>query len=125
MSRRVLHCGFIPLVDSAPLVIAREIGFDNRFQLNRPSGEAGVWTLSRDSMSNDSADPTSEPRGPSRRAVRGERERPDRQEDDVHPDQAAERPGQRGDDQPIDEELEGEGPEWKKAAGSLADLLSS
>ncbi len=39
---------------------AGEIGFDGRFQLNLPSGEDGVWTISRDSMSNDSADPTSD-----------------------------------------------------------------
>ncbi|MEP3346096.1 MAG: PepSY domain-containing protein [Litoreibacter sp.] len=37
--------------------LAREIGFDARYQLNVPSGETGVWTLSRDSMSTDSSDP--------------------------------------------------------------------
>ncbi|AKS47554.1 Uncharacterized iron-regulated membrane protein [Octadecabacter temperatus] len=37
---------------------ARQIGYDARFQLNLPSGETGVWTISRDSMSNDSANPT-------------------------------------------------------------------
>ncbi|MFD2741011.1 PepSY-associated TM helix domain-containing protein [Sulfitobacter aestuarii] len=40
--------------------LAREIGFDGRYQLNLPDGDAGVWTLSRDSMSNDDPDPTSD-----------------------------------------------------------------
>ncbi|SFB04111.1 Uncharacterized iron-regulated membrane protein [Poseidonocella pacifica] len=39
---------------------AREIGFQGRYQLNWPAGETGVWTLSRDSMSTDSPDPTSD-----------------------------------------------------------------
>ncbi|WP_424985533.1 PepSY-associated TM helix domain-containing protein [Microbulbifer sp. S227A] len=37
---------------------ARRIGFENRFQLNLPQGAEGVWTISRDSMSNDSTRPT-------------------------------------------------------------------
>lgn len=37
--------------------LAREIGFDARYQLNLPAGETGVWTLSRDSMNTDSTDP--------------------------------------------------------------------
>ncbi|MGB5871826.1 MAG: PepSY domain-containing protein, partial [Albidovulum sp.] len=40
------------------VAFARQIGFDNRFQLNVPGGETGVWTISRDSMSNDSTHPT-------------------------------------------------------------------
>ena len=40
--------------------LAREIGFDGRYQLSTPQGETGVWTFSRDSMSNDSPDPTSD-----------------------------------------------------------------
>ncbi|SFR00832.1 PepSY-associated TM helix domain-containing protein [Poseidonocella sedimentorum] len=40
--------------------LAREIGFDARYQLNLPRGETGVWTLSRDSMSTDDTDPTSD-----------------------------------------------------------------
>ncbi|WP_299970502.1 PepSY domain-containing protein [uncultured Roseobacter sp.] len=40
--------------------LARAIGFDARYQLNLPSGEAGVWTLSRDSMSTDSTVPTTD-----------------------------------------------------------------
>nr|WP_211205675.1 PepSY domain-containing protein [Limimaricola hongkongensis] len=39
---------------------AREIGMTGRYQLNWPKGETGVWTLSRDSMSTDSLDPTSD-----------------------------------------------------------------
>lgn len=49
---------------TAPLVtmdsvdaLAREIGFDARYQLNLPKGDTGVWTLSRDSMNTDSTDP--------------------------------------------------------------------
>lgn len=40
--------------------LARDIGFDGRFQLAVPEGDTGVWTISRDSMSNDSTDPTSD-----------------------------------------------------------------
>ena len=40
--------------------LAREIGFDARYQLNVPSGETGVWTLGRDSMSTDSTSPTTD-----------------------------------------------------------------
>ena len=48
-------------VDLESLVtLARSLGFDARFQVNFPEGETGVWTISRDSMSNDSADPTSD-----------------------------------------------------------------
>jgi len=41
-------------------VLAREIGFDGRYQLNVPQSETGVWTLSRDSMNTDSTDPMSD-----------------------------------------------------------------
>lgn len=37
---------------------ARQIGFNHRFQLNVPRDDTGVWTISRDSMSNDSDQPT-------------------------------------------------------------------
>ena len=48
-------------VDLESLVaLARSLDFDARFQLNYPEGETGVWTISRDSMSNDSSDPTSD-----------------------------------------------------------------
>ncbi|MEP4198332.1 MAG: PepSY domain-containing protein [Aliishimia sp.] len=40
--------------------LAREIGFDARYQLNVPQSASGVWTLSRDSMSTDSTDPMSD-----------------------------------------------------------------
>ncbi len=40
--------------------LAREIGFDGRYQLNPPRDETGVWTMSRDSMSTDSTNPTSD-----------------------------------------------------------------
>ncbi|MDR6820852.1 putative iron-regulated membrane protein, partial [Neorhizobium sp. 2083] len=39
---------------------ARALGFDGRFQLSFPNGETGVWTIARDTMSNDSADPLSD-----------------------------------------------------------------
>ncbi|NVP56883.1 PepSY-associated TM helix domain-containing protein [Mycoplana rhizolycopersici] len=39
---------------------ARSLGFDGRFQLSFPNGETGVWTIARDTMSNDSADPLSD-----------------------------------------------------------------
>jgi uncharacterized iron-regulated membrane protein len=42
------------------IAFARQTGFDGRFQLAFPRGDQGVWTLSRDSMSNDSEDPTSD-----------------------------------------------------------------
>jgi len=37
--------------------LAREIGFDGRYQMNLPAGETGVFTFSRDSMNTDSTDP--------------------------------------------------------------------
>lgn len=40
--------------------LARQIGFDGRYQLNLPKGDQGVWTLSRDSMSTDSTAPTTD-----------------------------------------------------------------
>ncbi|MEM7508372.1 MAG: PepSY domain-containing protein [Pseudomonadota bacterium] len=40
--------------------LAREIGFDGRYQLNLPADETGVWTLGRDSMNTDSPDPTAD-----------------------------------------------------------------
>ncbi|ORE97604.1 PepSY domain-containing protein [Aurantimonas sp. 22II-16-19i] len=40
--------------------LAKKLGFgaEGRFQVNLPSGETGVWTISQDSMSDDSPDPT-------------------------------------------------------------------
>ncbi len=49
-----------PLTIDSLVAYARELGFNERFQLNMPKGKDGVWTLSRDSMSNDSDDPTSD-----------------------------------------------------------------
>jgi uncharacterized iron-regulated membrane protein len=40
--------------------LARDIGFDARYQLNVPNSETGVWTLSRDSMNTDSVNPMSD-----------------------------------------------------------------
>jgi uncharacterized iron-regulated membrane protein len=40
--------------------LARQIGFDARYQLNLPQGATGVWTLGRDSMNTDDTDPTSD-----------------------------------------------------------------
>lgn len=37
---------------------AGSIGYEGRFRIHFPKGETGVWTLSQDSMSNDSHDPT-------------------------------------------------------------------
>ncbi|SNR87213.1 PepSY-associated TM helix domain-containing protein [Puniceibacterium sediminis] len=39
---------------------ARSIGFQGRYQLNPPKDETGVWSISRDSMSTDTLDPTSD-----------------------------------------------------------------
>jgi uncharacterized iron-regulated membrane protein len=39
---------------------AGTLGFDRRFQLNLPADEAGVWTISHDSMSNDGPNPAAD-----------------------------------------------------------------
>jgi uncharacterized iron-regulated membrane protein len=58
--------GIVGTAEGAPVdlasvtALARELGFDGRFQLAFPADESGVWTISRDSMSNDSPDPTSD-----------------------------------------------------------------
>ncbi|MFB2531241.1 PepSY-associated TM helix domain-containing protein [Paracoccus sp. p4-l81] len=49
-----------PVTLETVAALARQIGFDGRFQLAVPDGDTGVWTISRDSMSNDSTDPTSD-----------------------------------------------------------------
>jgi uncharacterized iron-regulated membrane protein len=46
-------------VDSI-VALARSIGFDGRFQLSYPNGADGVWTIARDTMSNDSDNPMSD-----------------------------------------------------------------
>ncbi|MBO3759903.1 PepSY domain-containing protein [Ciceribacter sp. L1K22] len=43
-------------VDSI-VALARSLGFEQRFQLSFPSDEGGVWTIARDTMSNDSSNP--------------------------------------------------------------------
>lgn len=50
----------MPIALSSVVAKGRSLGFDGRFRVNYPSGETGVWTLSQDSMSNDSADPTTD-----------------------------------------------------------------
>ncbi len=58
--------GVAGLADKGPVNIdsvsafARTLGFDQRFQLNLPEGETGVWTISRDSMSSDSTAATTD-----------------------------------------------------------------
>lgn len=42
------------------VALARAMGFQNRFQVALPAEDAGVWTLSQDSMSYDGADPTAD-----------------------------------------------------------------
>ncbi|MDI7862329.1 PepSY domain-containing protein [Rhizobiaceae bacterium n13] len=60
------HAGHQGTSDGQPVdldnvvALARSIGFDGRFQLSFPSGEKGVWTIARDTMSNDSAKPLSD-----------------------------------------------------------------
>jgi uncharacterized iron-regulated membrane protein len=49
-----------PVTLETVAALARTLGFDGRFQLAVPSGDTGVWTISRDSMSWDSTDPTSD-----------------------------------------------------------------
>lgn len=40
--------------------LGRALGFQGRFRINYPNGATGVWTLSQDSMSNDTTDPASD-----------------------------------------------------------------
>ncbi|MDH4411907.1 MAG: PepSY domain-containing protein [Rhizobium sp.] len=46
-----------PVTLDAIVMLARTLGFDQRFQLAFPGDETAVWTISRDTMSNDSANP--------------------------------------------------------------------
>lgn len=46
-----------PVTLDAIVGLARTLGFDQRFQLAFPGDETAVWTISRDTMSNDSANP--------------------------------------------------------------------
>ena len=49
-----------PVTLESIVALGRAIGFDGRFQVAVPADETGVWTLSRDSMSYDSLDPTAD-----------------------------------------------------------------
>jgi len=55
----VMQEGAAITIDSMD-ALARKIGFEGRYQMNVPSGEAGVYTFSRDSMNTDSPDPMSD-----------------------------------------------------------------
>ncbi|THV17398.1 PepSY-associated TM helix domain-containing protein [Rhizobium rhizophilum] len=46
-----------PVTLDAIATLARTLGFDQRFQLAFPGDETAVWTIARDTMSNDSANP--------------------------------------------------------------------
>ena len=50
----------LPVTMESVSALARTLGFDQRFQLNLPMGEQGVWTISRDSMSSDSTAATTD-----------------------------------------------------------------
>ena len=47
----------IPVNPQSLAALGRAIGFDGRFQIAAPADDVGVWTLSQDSMSYDSANP--------------------------------------------------------------------
>ena len=49
-----------PVMLESMVVLGRAIGFEGRFQVAAPKGETGVWTLSQDSQSYDSANPLSD-----------------------------------------------------------------
>jgi uncharacterized iron-regulated membrane protein len=49
-----------PVVLDSVYLLGRAIGFDGRFQIAVPGDESGVWTLSQDSMSYDSVNPTAD-----------------------------------------------------------------
>ncbi|WP_304618939.1 PepSY-associated TM helix domain-containing protein [Paracoccus sediminilitoris] len=58
--------GAVGIAEGQPVTIdsvdalARQIGFDGRYQLILPKGDTGVWTLTRDSMNSDSLSPTTD-----------------------------------------------------------------
>ncbi len=56
---KAMEAGARISIDSVD-ALARKVGFEGRYQLNLPSGETGVWTMSRDSMSTDSTNPLSD-----------------------------------------------------------------
>ena len=50
----------VPVVLESIVALGRAIGFQGRFQVAFPADEKGVWTLSQDSMSYDSPNPTAD-----------------------------------------------------------------
>lgn len=50
MSRTTIRCGFIPLVDCAPLVVAREMGFAAEEDLNLTLTRHPSWSALRDAL---------------------------------------------------------------------------
>lgn len=50
----------IPVNAQSLAALGRALGFEGRFQIAAPADEAGVWTLSQDSMSYDSTNPTAD-----------------------------------------------------------------
>jgi uncharacterized iron-regulated membrane protein len=49
-----------PVTVDGVAALAAGLGLPGRFQISWPAGEAGVWTVSHDSMSNDGPDPTAD-----------------------------------------------------------------
>ncbi len=49
-----------PVTLNSVAAYAGSLGFSGRFQINAPSGDAGVWTISHDSMSKDGPSPTAD-----------------------------------------------------------------
>jgi len=49
-----------PVTADSVAAFAEDLGFQNRFQMNLPANDAGVFTISHDSMSNDGPDPAAD-----------------------------------------------------------------
>ncbi len=52
--------GRAPFTFDDVVAFGRSVGFEGRFRVATPVGQTGVWTLTQDSMSNDSTDPASD-----------------------------------------------------------------
>ena len=50
MSNPILNCGFVPLVDCAPLVVAREMGFAHKEGLELLLHKQPSWSALRDHL---------------------------------------------------------------------------
>lgn len=50
MNPRIIHCGFVPLVDAAPLVIARELGFAAKEGIELDLLKQPSWSAVRDML---------------------------------------------------------------------------